>query len=52
MKDEAQDGIEAYAGATNAGNVGQIVRASVLNTTEPPPKAIVALKLDKKLESP
>ena len=50
MKNDTQDVIEVHAGATNGGNAGQIMRASILNTTEPPPDGVVALKLDNELE--
>ena len=42
--------IHVYAGASLLDNADQMVRAAVLNTTEPPPEGIFVLKLDNGLK--
>ena len=41
--------VQVHAGALNSSNANQIVGASLLATSEPPPEGVVALKLDVQL---
>ena len=41
---------QIHAGASYEDNADQIVPATILNTTDPPPKGIVVLKLDTPLK--
>ena len=41
--------VQVHAGAFNSSNANQIVDASLLATSEPPPEGVVALKLDAQL---
>ena len=41
--------VQVHAGASNSFNSDQIVHASLLATSEPPPEGVVALKLEPQL---
>ena len=41
--------LQVHAGALNSSNANQIIGASLLATSKPPPEGVVALKLDVQL---